>query len=88
VIHARQERWVSAGGRPLACAKVREALRRVPDIDRALSRLALDRGGPRDLTAIRAGLAGRADRRASGDAPPLLARRRGRWWGMTRWSRC
>lgn len=35
---------------------LRDALRRVPDIDRALSRLALDRAGPRDLTAIRAGL--------------------------------
>jgi len=35
----------------------RDALRQVPDIDRALSRLALDRGGPRDLAAIRAGLA-------------------------------
>lgn len=35
---------------------LREALRRVPDIDRALSRIALDRGGPRDLGAIRAGL--------------------------------
>ncbi|MEI4485380.1 DNA mismatch repair protein MutS [Frigidibacter sp. MR17.14] len=35
---------------------LREDLRRVPDMDRALSRLALDRGGPRDLTAIRAGL--------------------------------
>ncbi|WP_189410889.1 DNA mismatch repair protein MutS [Neogemmobacter tilapiae] len=35
---------------------LREVLRRVPDIDRALSRLALDRGGPRDLTALRAGL--------------------------------
>ncbi|MGL4280700.1 MAG: DNA mismatch repair protein MutS, partial [Albidovulum sp.] len=35
---------------------LREALRRVPDIDRALSRLALDRGGPRDLAAIRNGL--------------------------------
>ncbi len=35
---------------------LREALRRVPDLDRALSRLALDRGGPRDLTAVRAGL--------------------------------
>ena len=35
---------------------LREALQRVPDIDRALSRLALDRGGPRDLRAIRAGL--------------------------------
>ena len=37
---------------------LREDLRRVPDIDRALSRLALDRGGPRDLAAIRAGLVG------------------------------
>lgn len=36
---------------------LRALLRRVPDIDRALSRLALDRGGPRDLAAIRAGLA-------------------------------
>ena len=35
---------------------LREALRQVPDIDRALSRLALDRGGPRDLAAIRSGL--------------------------------
>ncbi len=32
---------------------LREALRRVPDMDRALSRIALDRGGPRDLAAIR-----------------------------------
>jgi DNA mismatch repair protein MutS len=36
---------------------LRAALREVPDIDRALSRLALERGGPRDLGAIRAGLA-------------------------------
>ena len=36
--------------------RLRGALRSVPDIDRALSRLALDRGGPRDLAAIRAGL--------------------------------
>ena len=35
---------------------LRDDLRQVPDIDRALSRLALDRGGPRDLTAIRNGL--------------------------------
>lgn len=35
---------------------LRTDLRRVPDIDRALSRLALDRGGPRDLAAIRTGL--------------------------------
>ncbi|MEL6883288.1 MAG: DNA mismatch repair protein MutS [Pseudomonadota bacterium] len=35
----------------------RSALRRVPDMDRALSRLSLDRGGPRDLDALRNGLA-------------------------------
>src|SRR3989338_3809000 len=35
---------------------LRADLRRVPDMDRALSRLALERGGPRDLAAIRAGL--------------------------------
>ena len=35
---------------------IRDALRNVPDLDRALSRLALDRGGPRDLAAIRNGL--------------------------------
>ncbi|WP_425040081.1 DNA mismatch repair protein MutS [Primorskyibacter sp. S187A] len=35
---------------------LRQSLRSVPDVDRALSRIALDRGGPRDLTAIRAGL--------------------------------
>ncbi len=36
--------------------RVREELRRVGDMDRALSRLALERGGPRDLAAIRDGL--------------------------------
>ncbi len=35
---------------------LREALRRTPDIDRALSRLSLDRGGPRDLGSIRGGV--------------------------------
>ena len=35
---------------------VRKSLRSVPDIGRALSRLSLGRGGPRDLAAIRDGL--------------------------------
>lgn len=54
---------------------LRAALARVPDMDRALSRLALDRGGPRDLTAIRAGLeqAEAIARRLPDDVPPLLA---------------
>ena len=53
---------------------LREALRRVPDMDRALSRLALDRAGPRDLAAIRAGLT--QAEMVSGmlqGTPPLLA---------------
>ncbi len=54
---------------------LREALRKVPDLDRALSRLALDRGGPRDLAAIRNGLE-QADRIATilqaSDLPALL----------------
>ncbi|HET7409846.1 MAG TPA: DNA mismatch repair protein MutS, partial [Paracoccaceae bacterium] len=37
--------------------QLREALARVPEIERALSRLVLDRAGPRDLAAIRTGLA-------------------------------
>jgi DNA mismatch repair protein MutS len=36
---------------------VRAALKRCPDIERALSRLALGRGGPRDLAALGRGLA-------------------------------
>jgi DNA mismatch repair protein MutS len=57
---------------------LREALRRVPDIDRALSRLALDRDGPRDMTAIRAGLE-QAERIAAllAEAPPLLSQAAG-----------
>jgi DNA mismatch repair protein MutS len=54
---------------------LRESLRKVPDLDRALSRLALDRGGPRDLAAIRNGLE-QADRIATvlqaSDLPALL----------------
>ncbi|MEO6300237.1 MAG: DNA mismatch repair protein MutS, partial [Paracoccaceae bacterium] len=50
----------------------RVALRQVPDIDRALSRLALDRGGPRDLAAIRNGLAQAGALAARLDAPSLL----------------
>lgn len=75
-IHARHDavRFLLEQGR--FAEDLREALRRCPDIDRALSRLALDRGGPRDLAAIRNGLeqAGRiADRLAETEAPPLLA---------------
>ncbi len=38
------------------CEALRTVLKGVPDMPRALSRLALNRGGPRDLGALRAGL--------------------------------
>jgi len=42
--------------RPQVRERVREALRRTPDIERALQRLSVGRGGPRDLAALRDGL--------------------------------
>src|SRR5690606_35778331 len=38
------------------CETLRAILKGAPDMPRALSRLALNRGGPRDLGALRAGL--------------------------------
>ncbi|MCB1495780.1 MAG: DNA mismatch repair protein MutS, partial [Bauldia sp.] len=51
---------------------IREDLAAAPDIARALSRLTVDRGGPRDLAAIRDGLAvaGRIAGRIAGDDRP------------------
>ncbi len=45
--------------------RLRDILRRCPDTERALSRLVLGRGGPRDLAVIRDGLAETANIRAS-----------------------
>ncbi|MBI3274999.1 MAG: DNA mismatch repair protein MutS, partial [Methylocystis sp.] len=42
-------------------SRLRALLARVPDIARALSRLSLQRGGPRDLAAVRVGLTGARD---------------------------
>ncbi len=42
--------------RPALRERVREALRRTPDIERALQRLSVGRGGPRDLGALAQGL--------------------------------
>ena len=50
-------RWRISTRRPSRARRRASCLRRVPDLERALSRLALDRGGPRDLAAIRDGLA-------------------------------
>ncbi|MCY4303988.1 MAG: DNA mismatch repair protein MutS [Aestuariivita sp.] len=38
------------------CNTIRKQLQKIPDLDRALSRLSVERGGPRDLAAIRDGL--------------------------------
>jgi DNA mismatch repair protein MutS len=43
-------------GEPDLRQKLREDLRRVPDIARALARLSVGRGGPRDLAALRDGV--------------------------------
>ncbi|WP_199536611.1 DNA mismatch repair protein MutS [Phaeobacter piscinae] len=54
---------------------LRAALRKTPDLDRALSRLALDRGGPRDLAAVRNTLIQSeaiSDLCDRADMPPLL----------------
>ena len=47
-----------------ARGELREALKGVPDLERALSRLALGRGGPRDLAGIRDALGRSVDIRA------------------------
>jgi len=41
----------------IARTRTRDILKETPDIERALSRLSVGRGGPRDLAAIRSGLA-------------------------------
>ncbi len=58
---------------------IRDRLKRCPDVGRALSRLSLGRGGPRDLAAVRDALAEVPGLRvalngaAMGAPPPLLA---------------
>ncbi len=75
VIGARLEAVRFLKDQPGLREALRAELRRVPDMDRALSRLALDRGGPRDLTAIRAGISGalRVSEMLVIGVPPLLA---------------
>lgn len=56
-ITARQDSVAHLVEQPRLRTDLRAALKPVPDLDRALSRLALERGGPRDMAAIRDGLA-------------------------------
>jgi DNA mismatch repair protein MutS len=55
-IAARHESVGFFANDPLIRMDVRQGLKSVPDMMRALGRLALERGGPRDLAALRDGL--------------------------------
>jgi DNA mismatch repair protein MutS len=69
---------------PDLAEKTRASLRQVPDLDRALSRLGLDRGGPRALAAVRGALTQAAALHAllPGTAPDLLAAARADLTGL------
>ena len=56
-IMKRQSAVTFAVNETLLAEDIRDHLKGVHDLDRALSRLALNRGGPRDMTAIRNSLA-------------------------------
>ncbi|MGR3342165.1 MAG: DNA mismatch repair protein MutS [Paracoccaceae bacterium] len=75
-IHARHDAIAFLIAQPPLRDDLRDDLRKTPDMDRASSRLALDRGGPRDLAAIRGGLtqAGRISKKlGSEDVPEMIA---------------
>ncbi|MCW1931237.1 DNA mismatch repair protein MutS [Pararhodobacter zhoushanensis] len=74
VIRARLAAVEALVGDDLLRGDLRAALKAVPDIDRALSRLALERGGPRDLAMLRSGLAqaGLLAGMLAGDLPDVL----------------
>ncbi|HET7884125.1 MAG TPA: DNA mismatch repair protein MutS, partial [Acetobacteraceae bacterium] len=76
----RQDAWVWLGARRDAADRLRAALRSAPDIARALGRLSVGRGGPRDLAALRDGLlaAQAAEAGLVRETPPPLA---GGGWG-------
>ncbi len=76
-IHARLSAVTLLKDERRLAEDLRTALRNAPDMDRALSRLGLDRGGPRDLAAIRSAIAAASDIHAtlSGlDLPETLAK--------------
>ncbi|WP_085867665.1 DNA mismatch repair protein MutS [Pseudoruegeria aquimaris] len=76
-IHARLDAVSYCTEHPGFRETLREILRKAPDMDRALSRLGLDRGGPRDLAAVRNGLAqaqALSEQLAGLELPALLRR--------------
>jgi DNA mismatch repair protein MutS len=77
-INARLDAVETLLGEAVLSARLRTTLKGVPDLTRALTRLALGRGGPRDLNAIARGIAASTDLATSltalYEAPADLAR--------------
>jgi len=68
-IAQRQDAWSWLLAASEATTQLRAALRAAPDIARALARLSLNRGGPRDLAALRDGMAAASLIRSVLDGP-------------------
>jgi DNA mismatch repair protein MutS len=60
-LEARQAGWLALRDAPGAAERLRAALRGAPDLARALGRISLNRAGPRDLAAVKGGLAAARD---------------------------
>ncbi len=78
VIGERQDAWSWMLANPQSTIRLRAALRTAPDVVRALGRLSLNRGGPRDLSAVRDTLAAAraAAETLDGPLPSALAEAR------------
>ncbi len=83
-IAARLDAVAAMLDRAEAATSARDALRNVPDLERALSRLALERGGPRDLAAVRAALVAAEEiaQSLAGDWPDKVTDALGRLQGQ------
>ena len=74
-ITQRQSGWMRLLAEPAVCARLRTALRGAPDATRALGRLSVGRGGPRDLLAVRQLIAVAAEAPRAADVPLSALRR-------------
>jgi len=52
-LEARQMSWLALRDTPQVVGRLRSVLRGAPDLARAMGRIALNRGGPRDLASVR-----------------------------------
>ncbi|MBV9654806.1 MAG: DNA mismatch repair protein MutS [Acetobacteraceae bacterium] len=69
-IRDRQDAWSWLLANPGTADRIRAALKQAPDMGRALGRMSVGRGGPRDLAAIHAGLRAAAEMAETLDASP------------------